>query len=122
MSPSPTNVESGNANMPPPKHSDAAGLSEDKCMPIAIIGMGFRGPADATDVNSLWKMLLEKREGYSPIPKKRWNNDAFYHPDYARHGAVRCAWLGLFIIIIPDTSSPDQCPRRTFLDRRCRLV
>ena len=64
-------------------------LSQDKSMPIAIIGMGFRGPADATTVDRLWKMILEGREGWSEIPKSRWNNSAFYHPDNSRHGTVR---------------------------------
>lgn len=57
-------------------------------MPIAIVGMSFRGPADATSVQSLWKMICEGREGWSEIPKERWNNDAFYHPDNTRHGTV----------------------------------
>lgn len=63
-------------------------LLEDASMPIAVIGMGFRGPADATDTNRLWQMILEKREAWSPVPKARWNNNAFYHPDHARHGTV----------------------------------
>ncbi len=63
-------------------------LKEDKSMPIAIVGMGFRGPADATSVESLWKMISEGREGRSEIPKDRWNNEAFYHPNSARNGTV----------------------------------
>ena len=66
-----------------------SGLSEDRTMPIAVVGMSFRGPADATSVESLWKMISEGREGWSKIPKERWNNDAFYHPDHSRHGTVR---------------------------------
>lgn len=67
-------------------------LSRDKSMPIAVIGMGFRGPADATNVERLWKMILESREAWGPIPKARWNNSAFYHPDNTRHGTVSL-WL-----------------------------
>ena len=63
-------------------------LEEDKSMPIAIVGMGFRGPADATSVENLWKMISEGREGRSEIPKDRWNNEAFYHPNSARNGTV----------------------------------
>lgn len=63
-------------------------LKEDKSMPIAIVGMGFRGPADATSVENLWKMVSEGREGRSEIPKDRWNNEAFYHPNSARNGTV----------------------------------
>lgn len=57
-------------------------------MPIAVVGMSFRGPADATNVENLWKMIVEGREGHSKIPQARWNNDAFYHPDNTRHGTV----------------------------------
>ncbi|OKL57046.1 hypothetical protein UA08_07371 [Talaromyces atroroseus] len=63
-------------------------LKDDKTMPIAIVGMSFRGPADATNVESLWEMICERREGWSEVPKERWNNDAFYHPDNTRHGTV----------------------------------
>ncbi|OKP15072.1 Lovastatin diketide synthase LovF [Penicillium subrubescens] len=64
-------------------------LLEDASMPIAVIGMGFRGPGDATDTNKLWEMISHKREAWSPIPKEKWNNKAFYHPDHARHGTSR---------------------------------
>ncbi|KAJ6131357.1 hypothetical protein N7523_001817 [Penicillium sp. IBT 18751x] len=63
-------------------------LTADACTPIAIVGMGFRGPGNATDVQKLWKMIIEQREAWGPIPKERWNNKAFYHPDHARHGAI----------------------------------
>ena len=73
-------------------------LLEDASMPIAVIGMGFRGPAEATDTNRLWQMILEKREAWSPIPKARWNNKAFYHPDHARHGTVSGYWKTLLSV------------------------
>ena len=66
-------------------------LAEDASMPIAIVGIGFRGPGDATNVENLWKMISEGRESWSKIPKNRWNHDAFYHPDANRHGTV--GWL-----------------------------
>lgn len=63
-------------------------LDTDKSMPIAVVGMGFRGPGDATNVEKLWQMILEGREARTRIPQSRWNNDAFYHPDHSRHGTV----------------------------------
>ncbi|KAB8257378.1 hypothetical protein BDV32DRAFT_140451 [Aspergillus pseudonomiae] len=57
-------------------------------MPIAIVGVGFRGPGSASNVKQLWTMILEGREAWSPIPKSRWNNDVFYHPDHSRHGTI----------------------------------
>ncbi|CAG8003769.1 unnamed protein product [Penicillium olsonii] len=65
-----------------------AGLASTSCTPIAIVGLGFRGPAEATNANRLWEMIVAGREGYTPIPARRWNNEAFYHPDNARHGSI----------------------------------
>ncbi|KAJ5084893.1 hypothetical protein NUU61_009472 [Penicillium alfredii] len=72
-------------------------LDSDSCIPIAIVGMGFRGPADATNVEKLWEMILARGEGWGPIPAARWNDTAFYHPDHSRHGTVRSnsAWVSI---------------------------
>ncbi len=72
---------------------------QDKSTPIAIVGMGLRGPADATSVENLWKMISESREGRSEIPKERWNNEAFYHPNSARSGTVSLP-LGLGLSVL----------------------
>lgn len=63
-------------------------LTRDISTPIAIVGMGFRGPGEAADVNKLWRMILEQREGWKAIPTQRWNNNAFYHPEHTRHGSI----------------------------------
>ena len=60
----------------------------DASMPIAIVGMGFRGPGDAVTVEKLWQMISEGRESRVKIPKERWNHEAFYHPDANRNGTV----------------------------------
>ncbi|KAL9112432.1 MAG: hypothetical protein Q9227_003274 [Pyrenula ochraceoflavens] len=60
----------------------------DGVMPIAVVGMSFRGPKDATSVENLWTMISEGREGWSPVPESRWNNKAFYHPNHSRHGTT----------------------------------
>ena len=74
--------------LPSAPGSNGAYKIEDKSMPIAIVGMSFRGPADATSVENLWRMIAEGREGSSEIPRDRWNNEAFYHPNSARNGTV----------------------------------
>ncbi|KAJ5572354.1 Acyl transferase/acyl hydrolase/lysophospholipase [Penicillium sp. DV-2018c] len=63
-------------------------LAMSPCTPIAIVGIGFRGPGHAKDVGKLWEMLREGREAWSTIPASRWNAAAFYHPDHARHGTI----------------------------------
>ncbi|CAI7660617.1 unnamed protein product [Penicillium glandicola] len=67
---------------------DLANLSAESCTPIAIVGMGFRGPGEANNVNKLWEMILTGKEAWSPIPASRWNSTAFHHPDHARHGTI----------------------------------
>ncbi|EUC45778.1 hypothetical protein COCMIDRAFT_5016 [Bipolaris oryzae ATCC 44560] len=64
-------------------HNDKA----DGSMPIAIVGMSFRGPGSANNIETLFKMICEKRESRTAIPKSRWNNKAFYHPNFQRHGS-----------------------------------
>lgn len=68
--------------------ASSAAVSHNGSMPIAVVGMSFRGPGEATTVENLWKMICDKREGWGPIPKEKWNNDAFYHPDNKRHGTM----------------------------------
>ncbi|KAH8883107.1 putative polyketide synthase [Thozetella sp. PMI_491] len=60
----------------------------DEVMPIAVVGMGFRGPGDANNLDGLWNMIAEKREAWGPVPKDRWNHEAFYHPDANRSGTA----------------------------------
>ncbi|KAH6966040.1 hypothetical protein EDB82DRAFT_480382 [Fusarium venenatum] len=51
--------------------------------PIAIIGVGCRLPGGANNLDSLWKLLSESRNGQTEIPKDRWNADAWFdaYPD-----------------------------------------
>jgi acyl transferase domain-containing protein len=60
----------------------------ESTMPLAIVGMSCRFSGDATDPERLFKMCSEARDGWSEIPKDRYNVDAFYHPDPGRCGAV----------------------------------
>ncbi|PYH97606.1 polyketide synthase [Aspergillus ellipticus CBS 707.79] len=76
---------------PDPDHfpPDLSVLDQDASPPIALVGMAFRGPGDATSARGLWTMIAEGREAWSQIPKSRWNNSAFFHPDHARHGTIQ---------------------------------
>jgi acyl transferase domain-containing protein/NADPH:quinone reductase-like Zn-dependent oxidoreductase len=57
-----------------------------KNMPIAIVGMSCRFPGDATTPSKFWQMLAEGRDAWTTIPKERFNQEAFYHPDAGRNG------------------------------------
>ncbi|CAG8893432.1 unnamed protein product [Penicillium egyptiacum] len=79
-------------NVKPPKatisEDDLAKLAAESCTPIAIVGIGFRGPGDAKNVERLWEMILTGKEAWGPIPASRWKSAAFHHPDHARHGTI----------------------------------
>jgi acyl transferase domain-containing protein len=60
----------------------------DLVEPIAIIGTAARFAKDAFSVEDLRDILLEARSTWSPIPKERFNSEAFYHPDPEHGGTV----------------------------------
>ena len=45
---------------------------------IAIIGVGCRFPGGVTSKDSLWKLLVEGREGVVEVPSDRWNVERYY--------------------------------------------
>ena len=49
-------------------------------VPIAIIGIGCRFPGNVTDTETLWDLLVEGRNSWTPVPTERYNEAAFYHP------------------------------------------
>jgi acyl transferase domain-containing protein/NADPH:quinone reductase-like Zn-dependent oxidoreductase/SAM-dependent methyltransferase/acyl carrier protein len=45
---------------------------------IAIIGAGCRFPGGVSSKDSLWKLLVEGREGVVEVPPDRWNVERYY--------------------------------------------
>jgi acyl transferase domain-containing protein/acyl carrier protein len=45
---------------------------------IAIIGVGCRFPGGVSSKDSLWKLLIEGREGVVEVPPDRWNVERYY--------------------------------------------
>ncbi|KAJ5503012.1 Acyl transferase/acyl hydrolase/lysophospholipase [Penicillium fimorum] len=62
-------------------------IYSDALEPIAIVGLATHFPQQASTTESLWELLLQARSTWSPIPKERFNSDAFYHPD-PEHGGT----------------------------------
>ncbi|OLN86703.1 Lovastatin diketide synthase LovF 7 [Colletotrichum chlorophyti] len=54
--------------------------------PIAIIGMSCKFSGGSTSPEKLWRLVVEGGSGWSPIPKSRFNSDAFYDEDHAKIG------------------------------------
>jgi acyl transferase domain-containing protein len=53
--------------------------SKNVPVPIAIIGMGCRLPGDVKSPDEFWELCSRARSGWSPIPKERFNHEAFHH-------------------------------------------
>ncbi|HVH42842.1 MAG TPA: beta-ketoacyl synthase N-terminal-like domain-containing protein, partial [Labilithrix sp.] len=49
--------------------------------PIAIIGMSCRFPGGADDPESFWDLLQRGGDAIAPIPRERWDIEAFYDAD-----------------------------------------
>ncbi|TEY27502.1 hypothetical protein BOTCAL_1100g00010 [Botryotinia calthae] len=49
--------------------------------PIAIVGASCRLPGGANSLDSLWNLLANGGEAWSPVPGDLFNETAFYHPD-----------------------------------------
>lgn len=48
---------------------------------IAIVGAACRLPGGANSLNSLWELLGNGREAWTPVPTDRFNEKAFHHPN-----------------------------------------
>ncbi|KAI0412784.1 putative polyketide synthase [Xylaria grammica] len=54
--------------------------------PIAIVGTACRFPGSLDNPSKLWDLLQQPKDLLVKIPKKRFNAEAFYHPDGLHHG------------------------------------
>lgn len=61
--------------------------------PIAIIGIGCRFPG-ANNPQAFWKLLQDGIDVITEVPKSRWNNDEFYHPDATIPNKTNSRWGG----------------------------
>ena len=82
------------------RHTKPQSLDMGRIEPVAVIGMSFGFPQDATSSDSFWKMLMEQRNTATDIPPDRLNVDAIYHPDPNRRGQVSVIVLLYNIAII----------------------
>jgi hypothetical protein len=62
------------------------GKGQSEKMPIAIIGMSCRLPGDVTTPAEFWELCSRARSGWSVIPKERFENASFHHPNPGKSG------------------------------------
>ena len=74
-----------------------------KQMPIAIVGMSCRLPGNVTTPDEFWELCSRARTGWSEIPKQRFENASFHHPNPGKSGCFNAVGgnflkedLGLF--------------------------
>ncbi|RDW68951.1 type I polyketide synthase [Aspergillus mulundensis] len=65
-----TSREGDPARNADPIDEDLSILDNDASMPIAVVGMGFRGPGDATNIEKLWAIMREGRKAFGVLPKR----------------------------------------------------
>ncbi|KAJ6787270.1 hypothetical protein PWT90_05863 [Aphanocladium album] len=53
---------------------------------IAIVGMACRASGGVRSTDDLWTLLARSRNGFTQIPKNRFNAEAYYHPDPQKKG------------------------------------
>lgn len=68
-------------------NSTAQDPGSDAPKKMAIIGMACRLPGQVSTADEFWDMCARGRSTWSPMPKERFNSDAFYHPNQDRPGA-----------------------------------
>ncbi|KAH8884913.1 beta-ketoacyl synthase domain-containing protein [Thozetella sp. PMI_491] len=61
--------------------------------PIAIIGMGMRLPGSVHDASSYWDLLVNGKSGLCPVPKSRYNVDAWYGPERVSHVSSKVGYF-----------------------------
>lgn len=65
-----------------------ASPTDDELEPLAIVGLAFEFPQDATSEDAFWQMIESGRSASTDFPSSRLNIDAFYHPDEDRPSSV----------------------------------
>jgi acyl transferase domain-containing protein/NADPH:quinone reductase-like Zn-dependent oxidoreductase/acyl carrier protein len=91
---------------------------------IAIIGVGCRFPGGVSSKDSLWKLLIEGREGVIEVPPDRWNAERYYDAEPGVAGKS-IALRGGFIDAIDQFDpqffgiSPREAP---YVDPQHRLL
>ncbi|KAI1418633.1 ketoacyl-synt-domain-containing protein [Hypoxylon sp. FL1857] len=63
-------------------------MDSDVPMPIAIVGMSCRLPGDVSSPGDFWKLLTKGRSAWSKIPKDRFNQEAYNHPNPEKKGTI----------------------------------
>ena len=74
------------ASTPAFSEMNGAGKISRDVAPIAIIGMACHSSGNVSSAEGLWELCSRARSGWSPVPKERWSQEGYFHPNAARTG------------------------------------
>ncbi len=57
-------------------------------MPVAIVGMACRMPGNVATPAEFWELCTRARSGWTEIPKERFDNTRFHHPNPGKGGSL----------------------------------
>ena len=83
---------------------------QDKLEPIAVVGISFGFPQNATSSEAFWDILMKKGNTGTEFPPERLSTDQLYHPDPNRRGQVSF-WSLIRRLTLMNSIDPG--PRRT---------
>lgn len=63
-------------------------LKEQGNEPLAVVGLGCRYPGGIRDAESMWQLLVDRRDAIAEVPAERWDINAYYDPDPEAPGKV----------------------------------
>lgn len=73
------------------EQSDTHGTGEAQALsrePIAIIGIGCRLPGGGDNPDNFWNLLANSMDAIRPVPKDRWDLNAFYDSEPGKAGKL----------------------------------
>src|SRR6267142_534126 len=92
--------------------------------PIAVIGMAGQFP-QAKNLEEFWRNIAEGKDCISPVPRNRWDVNAWYQPGDPAEGKTNSQWVGaleeydrfdpLFFNISPTEAENMDPQQRLFL-------
>ena len=64
-------------------------LEAEKHEPIAIVGVSCKLPGKVENLEDLHHLLEQGKDVISKVPKDRWDNNSYFHPDLLMPGKIR---------------------------------
>lgn len=78
----PTAIGNGHAGPTADEEGYSQSIHEERSvMKIAIVGMACRLPGYISNLESFWNLCLKAKDTWSEIPRDRFSQENFYHPN-----------------------------------------